>query len=51
MPGGIPAAAFAIGKPGATNTALFTAAILAGYRWKNPRRAAQTAAVLAAELP
>ena len=29
MPGGIPVATFAIGKPGATNAALFAAAILA----------------------
>jgi 5-(carboxyamino)imidazole ribonucleotide mutase len=30
MPGGIPVATFAIGKPGAVNAALFAAAILAG---------------------
>ncbi|MCC6575317.1 MAG: 5-(carboxyamino)imidazole ribonucleotide mutase [Planctomycetes bacterium] len=30
MPGGIPVATFAIGKPGAINAALFAAAILAG---------------------
>jgi 5-(carboxyamino)imidazole ribonucleotide mutase len=50
MPGGIPVATFAIGKPGAINAALFAAAILALSdpalaerldRW----RAAQTAAV------
>jgi 5-(carboxyamino)imidazole ribonucleotide mutase len=29
MPGGIPVATFAIGKPGAVNAALFAAAILA----------------------
>ena len=29
MPGGIPVATFAIGKPGAINAALFSAAILA----------------------
>jgi 5-(carboxyamino)imidazole ribonucleotide mutase len=29
MPGGIPVATFAIGKPGATNAALFAAATLA----------------------
>jgi 5-(carboxyamino)imidazole ribonucleotide mutase len=32
MPEGIPVAAFAIGKPGATNAALFAVAILAGKR-------------------
>jgi 5-(carboxyamino)imidazole ribonucleotide mutase len=32
MPGGIPVATFAIGKPGATNAALFAVAILAGKR-------------------
>jgi 5-(carboxyamino)imidazole ribonucleotide mutase len=30
MPGGIPVATFAIGKPGAINAALFAVAILAG---------------------
>ena len=30
MPGGVPVATFAIGKPGAVNAALFAAAILAG---------------------
>jgi 5-(carboxyamino)imidazole ribonucleotide mutase len=30
MPGGVPVATFAIGKPGAINAALFAAAILAG---------------------
>jgi 5-(carboxyamino)imidazole ribonucleotide mutase len=30
MPGGIPVATFAIGKPGAVNAALFAAALLAG---------------------
>jgi len=29
MPGGIPVATFAIGKPGAINAALFAAAVLA----------------------
>lgn len=52
MPGGIPVATFAIGKAGATNAALFAAAILAG-KHANVRtaldgfRAAQTASVLA----
>ncbi|HKY43973.1 MAG TPA: 5-(carboxyamino)imidazole ribonucleotide mutase [Pyrinomonadaceae bacterium] len=32
MPGGIPVATFAIGKPGAVNAALFAAAILANNR-------------------
>jgi 5-(carboxyamino)imidazole ribonucleotide mutase len=32
MPGGIPVATFAIGKPGAINAALFAVAILAGSR-------------------
>ena len=32
MPGGIPVATFAIGKPGAINAALFAIAILAGKR-------------------
>jgi 5-(carboxyamino)imidazole ribonucleotide mutase len=32
MPGGIPVATFAIGKPGAVNAALFAVAILAGKR-------------------
>jgi 5-(carboxyamino)imidazole ribonucleotide mutase len=32
MPGGIPVATFAIGKPGAVNAALFAVAVLAGKR-------------------
>lgn len=56
MPGGIPVATFAIGKPGAINAALFAAAILAGT---DPAvaeplrkfRANQTEKVLGAELP
>jgi len=56
MPGGIPVATFAIGKPGAINAALFAAAILAGTDDKirsalHAFRADQTAAVLAAKLP
>lgn len=56
MPGGIPVATFAIGKPGAINAALFAAAILAGTDDKirsalHAFRADQTAVVLAAKLP
>jgi 5-(carboxyamino)imidazole ribonucleotide mutase len=56
MPGGIPVATFAIGKPGAINAALFAAAILAGTDAKiraalHTFRAEQTANVLAAKLP
>ena len=56
MPGGVPVATFAIGKPGAVNAGLFAAAILA---LADPRvqqalaafRAAQTRKVLEARLP
>jgi 5-(carboxyamino)imidazole ribonucleotide mutase len=56
MPGGIPVATFAIGKPGAVNAALFAAAILA---LANPAtkqalddfRAAQAKKVAEAQLP
>lgn len=56
MPGGVPVATFAIGKPGAINAALFAASILA---LNHPQvnvaleafRATQTAAVLEAKLP
>jgi 5-(carboxyamino)imidazole ribonucleotide mutase len=56
MPGGIPVATFAIGKPGAINAALFAAAILAHG---DPRikkavddyRAAQAKKVAEAKLP
>lgn len=56
MPGGVPVATFAIGKPGAVNAALFAAAILAlgDARIKKALddfRAAQTAKVMAAKLP
>ncbi len=56
MPGGIPVATFAIGKPGAINAALFAAAILAGTdsgvaEQLRRFRANQTEKVLAAELP
>ena len=56
MPGGVPVATFAIGKPGAINAALFAASLLAqsdaGTRaaWQK-FRAAQTAKVLQARLP
>lgn len=56
MPGGIPVATFAIGKPGAINAALFAASILAhgdkriATASKN-FRTAQTAKVLQAKLP
>jgi 5-(carboxyamino)imidazole ribonucleotide mutase len=56
MPGGIPVATFAIGKPGAVNAALFAVAILAGRRPELGRkleafRAEQAAKVLAEKLP
>lgn len=56
MPGGIPVATFAIGKPGAINAALFAAAILAGTdatirATLHAFREQQTATVLAAKLP
>jgi 5-(carboxyamino)imidazole ribonucleotide mutase len=56
MPGGVPVATFAIGKPGAINAALFAAAILAGTDATiraalHAFRAEQTATVLAAQLP
>ena len=56
MPGGIPVATFAIGKPGAINAALFAGAILAqadgkvGRAWASFRKA-QTKKVLASKLP
>ena len=51
MPAGVPVATFAIGKAGATNAALFAAAMLAGTDEKTARklqafRAAQTRQVL-----
>jgi 5-(carboxyamino)imidazole ribonucleotide mutase len=56
MPGGIPVATFAIGKPGAINAGLFAASVLAGAdpaiaRALAKRRAAQTRKVLGARLP
>ena len=56
MPGGIPVATFAIGKPGAINAALFAAAILAQVEpgvskaWSG-FRTTQTRKVLASKLP
>src|SRR5580704_6307942 len=56
MPGGIPVATFAIGKPGAVNAALFAVAILALSDTKIKKalddfRAAQTKKVAEAKLP
>ena len=56
MPGGIPVATFAIGKPGAINAGLFAAGILADRdpaiaRALAAHRSRQTAKVLAARLP
>ncbi len=56
MPGGIPVATFAIGKPGAINAALFAAAVLAHGDAKikqalDSYRAAQSKKVSEAKLP
>jgi 5-(carboxyamino)imidazole ribonucleotide mutase len=56
MPGGIPVATFAIGKPGAINAALFAVAILALNDPKTKQalddfRANQTRKVAEAKLP
>ena len=56
MPGGVPVATFAIGKPGAINAALFAASLLAQGDGKTQRawkkyRVAQTTKVLRAKLP
>jgi len=56
MPGGVPVATFAIGKPGAINAALFAAAILAHTdaavkQALDAYRAAQTKKVADAKLP
>ncbi len=56
MPGGIPVATFAIGKPGAVNAALFAAAILAlsdagAKQALDDYRAVQTKKVAEAKLP
>ena len=56
MPGGVPVATVAIGKPGAINAALFAASIIAlddaavAKAWRK-FRAAQTAKVAKAKLP
>ncbi|MBW7894628.1 MAG: 5-(carboxyamino)imidazole ribonucleotide mutase [Opitutaceae bacterium] len=56
MPGGVPVATFAIGKPGAINAAIFAAQIVAGGSARIRRavaahRANQTGKVLQARLP
>ena len=56
MPGGIPVATFAIGRPGAINAGLFAASLLAHgdpviARALAAHRAAQTKKVLGARLP
>lgn len=56
MPGGVPVATFAIGKPGAINAALFAASLLAQSDAKTQKawkkfRATQTAKVLKSKLP
>ncbi|MES2474465.1 MAG: 5-(carboxyamino)imidazole ribonucleotide mutase [Verrucomicrobiota bacterium] len=56
MPGGIPTATFAIGKPGAINAALFAVAMLANHDKELAQklaafRAKQSATVKAATLP
>jgi len=55
MPGGIPVATFAIGKPGAVNAALFAVSVLAGKRPELSRkladfRAEQAKKILAEQL-
>ena len=55
MPGGIPVATFAIGKPGAVNAALFAVAVLAGKRGElrqklDAFRAEQAAKILQEKL-
>jgi 5-(carboxyamino)imidazole ribonucleotide mutase len=56
MPGGVPVATFAVGKPGAINAALFAASLLAQSDPKTRRawekfRATQTKKILKARLP
>jgi 5-(carboxyamino)imidazole ribonucleotide mutase len=56
MPGGVPVATFAIGKPGAVNAALFAASLLAQGDPRTRRawqkfRAAQTGKILKTRLP
>ena len=50
MPGGIPVATFAIGKPGAINAALFAVAILAGKRPDLGRKLAEFRAEQSAKI-
>ena len=50
MPGGIPVATVAIGKPGAVNAALFAVAVLAGKRPELQRRLADFRAEQAAKI-
>ena len=50
MPGGIPVATFAIGKPGAINAALFAVAILAGKRADLGRKLADFRAEQASKI-
>jgi 5-(carboxyamino)imidazole ribonucleotide mutase len=50
MPGGIPVATFAIGKPGAVNAALFAVAILAGKRDDLKKKLADFRAEQAAKI-
>src|SRR3954466_13405953 len=56
MPGGVPVATFAVGKPGAINAALFAASLLEQSDKKTKRawekfRSAQTKKVLKSKLP
>lgn len=56
MPGGVPVATFAIGKPGAINAALFAASLLAQSDDRTKRawerfRTVQTKKILKAKLP
>src|SRR4051812_18010206 len=56
MPGGVPVATFAVGKPGAINSALFAASLLGQSDAKTKRawlnfRSKQTGKVLRAKLP
>jgi 5-(carboxyamino)imidazole ribonucleotide mutase len=50
MPGGIPVATFAIGKPGAINAALFAVAVLAGKRPELQNKLAEFRAEQAAKI-
>jgi 5-(carboxyamino)imidazole ribonucleotide mutase len=56
MPGGVPVATFAVGKPGAVNAALFAASLLAQSDNHTKRawekfRTTQTKKVLKSKLP